>query len=264
MLKVLILNQLRMSQSSPFPHWLAIVPCHPREECDRETSFSWRTGPALPEQSVPTWRLQNNYPPQHRYQHIHAHDQRKTSTLRNETVIMSRKWVCIPWSEVYVFRFNTLLWTLSGNTIISEKTCRERALNTFAVCPGCCGYRAEPCNRVQEQPAHAYPCRGHCDDLQRLWPLCLLVSCSRESPPFKWQTPDGFRRTIFCSVSEPQGRFLSLIPGSVISSLGIRGGLLGANSRPVFQTCAYHTSSSGHVFCIGSHQDFKDSLLSSD
>ena len=165
MLKVLILNQLPMSQSAPFTHRLAIMPYHPREGCDVVTSLSRRTGPVLPKRSVPTWCLQNNYPPQHKYQHIHTQDQTKTNTLKNETIVMSRKWVCIPQSEVYVFRFNILLWTLSGNAIISEQSCCVRALSAFAICPIWCGCIAVSCNRVQEQSARTYPCWGHCDDL---------------------------------------------------------------------------------------------------
>lgn len=105
--------------------------------------------------------------------------------------------------------------------------------------------------RLQERPAHTYPCH---DMVIVVLLLRVLVSDSLESPPFKWQTFDGFLKTVFCSVLERQGRFLSPVQGSFTSPLGTGGGLLEASCSPVFHPSAYHACSSGHAFCSASVQ----------
>lgn len=147
-----------------------------------------------------------------------------------------------------VFRFNMLLWTLLGNTTLSEQSYCVKALNTSAICPVWCGTMAVPCDRVGEQPAHTYPCWDHWDDIKG-FACCASGLILMGVSTFQRQTFDGFLKITFCSVLEPWGRFLSLIQGSLISSLGIRGGLLEASCWLVFQTSAYHTRSSGHAFC---------------
>lgn len=77
------------------------------------------------------------------------------------------------------------------------------------MCPFGCGYIAVPCHRVQEQPAHTYPCWGDCDGFYKGFCCCASWCPAHGSLQLSNGRHLMLSKNTFSSPLEPQEWFLS-------------------------------------------------------